>query len=428
MSKSFHREENSRNAPAAWLDELTGNALSAWLSRHLHGRDSLLSRTSESSLSYAVAALVPHLSDEAADRMRAATAVLLSGVANGEDWDPDAVAELLRLVTYLKPDGVNEPLSRLAQDTGRWQESPILRRGLLQAMVAVEIPTDQRFWHEQLNSNEDEFVAVVFSGLALINVDVAIDLLPRLSDSADVAAQIGTVLPSLLTSSDGDHHSLTARLYRVADQSQPQIAAEIYEFTNSLEAVETDSTSTQMLFQATQGNREAWRRIVEDYTGLVMHWLARDAVKAGDRTDICQEVFRAVLRSINRFDPERSDASFRGWLRRITRNKVLDYQQAQFRKPHAEGGTTNYLQFLNVAEPESGSSTGGSFRNELLKQSIERTRKVVDEDTWQAFWETTVVDRPAAEVAADLGKTPAAVRQAKHRVMCMLRRQMSEST
>ena len=46
--------------------------------------------------------------------------------------------------------------------------------------------------------------------------------------------------------------------------------------------------------------------------------------------------------------------------------------------------------------------------------------------TWEAFWQTAVEGRAAADVAAELGMTPGAVRVAKSRVLHRLRTDLGD--
>ena len=46
------------------------------------------------------------------------------------------------------------------------------------------------------------------------------------------------------------------------------------------------------------------------------------------------------------------------------------------------------------------------------------------ESTWKACWETVVAERPAAEVAAELGMGVGAVYAAKFRILNRLRRDL----
>ena len=53
-------------------------------------------------------------------------------------------------------------------------------------------------------------------------------------------------------------------------------------------------------------------------------------------------------------------------------------------------------------------------------------RPTVEPQTWSAFWNTTALGRTATDVAAELGLTTAAVRQAKSRLLRRLRRQLGD--
>jgi RNA polymerase sigma-70 factor (ECF subfamily) len=53
-------------------------------------------------------------------------------------------------------------------------------------------------------------------------------------------------------------------------------------------------------------------------------------------------------------------------------------------------------------------------------------RSEFEERTWRAFWGVAVDDRPAAEVAAELGMSPGAVYIAKSRVLRRLREEFRD--
>lgn len=54
-------------------------------------------------------------------------------------------------------------------------------------------------------------------------------------------------------------------------------------------------------------------------------------------------------------------------------------------------------------------------------------RSEFEDRTWQAFWRVAVEGHATAEVAADLGITANAVRQAKSRVLRRLRQELGDS-
>jgi RNA polymerase sigma-70 factor (ECF subfamily) len=53
-------------------------------------------------------------------------------------------------------------------------------------------------------------------------------------------------------------------------------------------------------------------------------------------------------------------------------------------------------------------------------------RGEIEPRTWEAFWRTAVDGRPPAHLAAELGMTAAAIRQAKSRVLRRLKREVGD--
>src|SRR5271166_6248150 len=85
------------------------------------------------------------------------------------------------------------------------------------------------------------------------------------------------------------------------------------------------------------GDDLAWSEFVEIYTPLIRELARRNGLQDADAADLAQEVFGAVARRIERFDPDPSRGSFRGWLSRIARNLILDSLAARRRRPQGTG-------------------------------------------------------------------------------------------
>ena len=62
----------------------------------------------------------------------------------------------------------------------------------------------------------------------------------------------------------------------------------------------------------------------------------------------------------------------------------------------------------------------------LLRRALELVRGEFEPATWRAFLLTAVDGRAAPDAAAELGLTPAAIRQAKSRVLRRLRQELGE--
>jgi RNA polymerase sigma-70 factor (ECF subfamily) len=62
----------------------------------------------------------------------------------------------------------------------------------------------------------------------------------------------------------------------------------------------------------------------------------------------------------------------------------------------------------------------------VYERCVGLMRSEFEERTWRAFWRVAIDDRPATEVAAELGMTPGAVYIAKSRVLKRLREEFGD--
>lgn len=195
----------------------------------------------------------------------------------------------------------------------------------------------------------------------------------------------------------------------------------------------SSGTSRSLLARVRAEDPSAWDRLVTLYAPLVFQWCRRAHLQHHDVEDVFQEVFRAVLSHVGEFRKEKPGDTFRGWLFTITRNKIRDHFRRAGREPQGEGGTEAMHRFSRIEapgrdEPESGVESGssGGAQRCLFRRALELIRGEFREQTWRAFWSTAVEGHSAADVAADLGMTPGAVRVARSRVLRRLREEMGD--
>jgi RNA polymerase sigma-70 factor (ECF subfamily) len=190
------------------------------------------------------------------------------------------------------------------------------------------------------------------------------------------------------------------------------------------------STSLTLLERLRANDSDAWRIMVQLYTPLVCHWAARGGVRGADTEDVAQEVFHAAATGMESFRRERPGDSFRGWLRGITRNKVLQHFRRLGRQPKATGGTDALVQMREVkgdAAPDPSEDEDPIEELDgLRRRALELVRSEFQERTWRAFWQTVVEGRAPADIAAELGVSPTAVRMAKSRVLHRLKEEFGD--
>lgn len=185
------------------------------------------------------------------------------------------------------------------------------------------------------------------------------------------------------------------------------------------------STSRTLLQRARERDERAWQTLVDLYAPLVLRWCVRQGVDGADAEDIRQQVFQSVALNFDTFRHDQPGDTFRGWLRVITRNKLLDHFRKRNNQPLARGGTDANRRLEQFAEPELPEDSDEDL-SALYHRALELVRGEFEPHTWTAFWRVAVDGAATADVAAELGMTPAAVRKAKSRILLRLREEIGD--
>lgn len=187
-------------------------------------------------------------------------------------------------------------------------------------------------------------------------------------------------------------------------------------------------TSMTLLQRAMDRDADAWRRVLDLYAPLVYYWCRHWGIQGSDADDIRQEVFQAVAAHLSKFSRSKEGESFRGWLKGVTRHKLLDFFRKQGHQPVALGGTDHYQRLLDVPGPDTSlpDPPPQEVAN-LYQRALQILHGEFGDRTWQAFVRTAVEGHAPADVAADLGMTAVAVRKAKSRVLRRLREEIGDS-
>lgn len=190
---------------------------------------------------------------------------------------------------------------------------------------------------------------------------------------------------------------------------------------------EPDSTSASLIERVCRFDETAWNRLSAIYGPLVYRWCRRAGLQEADAADVLQDVFSALVRDIGTFRRDEARGGFRGWLYGITRHKLADHFRDRAHQPAAGGDRAEPRQrpadsFAPLPEPAD--SDAADEHAIVLHAALEQIRGEYDEHNWQAFFRTAIRQESAVAVAADLGLTPGAARQAKFRVLRRLRREL----
>ena len=186
-----------------------------------------------------------------------------------------------------------------------------------------------------------------------------------------------------------------------------------------------DTTSTSLLVRVRAAEPPAWDRLLHIYRPLVVQWVARRFDEAQPKhDDIVQEVFVSVHRAIGGFRRDRPGDSFRGWLRSIAHNKIVDAHRRRRDHPRAVGGS--HFRDIEDDRPADLSVDEAEEVNDICRRAVEVMRTDFEERTWKAFWLTRVDGRGVEDFARELGMTATSVRTYRARVLARLKAELGD--
>lgn len=167
-------------------------------------------------------------------------------------------------------------------------------------------------------------------------------------------------------------------------------------------------------------NRRDRERFIRLYTPLLIRWTQSAGVPNSDCEDVVQEIVLLLLEKLASFQLDHAKGQFRGWLRTVALNRCREWLR-QRRGVNSRGEYEAPL-----VEDPTEAFWENEYRQPLIRRALEIMKTEFEERTWRACWEHVSSGRSAAEIAAELGMTEAAVYAAKSRVLKRLRIELQE--
>jgi len=187
--------------------------------------------------------------------------------------------------------------------------------------------------------------------------------------------------------------------------------------------VQPDSIPTRqsLLFRLKSfDNNESWQEFFNTYWNLIYSIALRSGLNDAEAQDVVQETIICVARSMPSFEYDPAIGSFKSWLRKLTRWRILDHVRSR------NGHPIPISQFATDPLPlaEISDETDASFellwdeewKRAALDAAMEKTKSKVDEKQFQVFDLYTLRNWPIAKVASALKISRSRVYVSNHRV------------
>ena len=174
-------------------------------------------------------------------------------------------------------------------------------------------------------------------------------------------------------------------------------------------------------------NRRAWEQFAMVYQPVIYRLARHRGLQDADAQDLAQLVLMSVAAAIGTWERSSEAVRFRHWLRRVTRNAIIN---ALSRRPWDRAAGGSVAQDLLTAQPnpdpQSETEIDVEYRRELYLRAANIVRQDVDPVTWRAFELTIVENHDIASVAVELGKSVGTIYAARSRIMRRLRDAVAE--
>ncbi len=186
------------------------------------------------------------------------------------------------------------------------------------------------------------------------------------------------------------------------------------------------STHISLLCDLREDGRrdEAWRVFHARYREVIFGWCLRRGLPPDGAEDLTQDILLKLFQQLPRYRHDPEKGQFRGWLKAVVNNALTDFWRRQQGRPERGVGGTAFLERLGgLVNPESADELSSAIEGQAqttAAEILERIRAKLKETTWQAFYQTMVEQRPAADVASELKLSVASVYKANYRVKQML--------
>lgn len=170
-------------------------------------------------------------------------------------------------------------------------------------------------------------------------------------------------------------------------------------------------------------DQTAWQEFYTLYRPLILRFARKQGLSQTEAEDLAQDTLLAVAKAIRTFQYDRTRSSFKNWLFRLARNRLVGQFRRRPKGLELASGLLDGAGPSATAEPGSelaGPAVEGVWEAEwaecVRQLALERLKGQVKLKHFQIFYLVGVKGQPAGQVARALGVSRAAVYVVRHRL------------
>ena len=166
----------------------------------------------------------------------------------------------------------------------------------------------------------------------------------------------------------------------------------------------------------------AWLEFTQIYEPVIYRFARKRGLQHADAVELTQQVMLSVMRSSRQWAQDQPPDHFRGWLKTVANNSLINMvtRDARYR---AVGGESDLPQAEPVTDSDEAKIWADEESRAILKFAAANIRHEFSEDSWLAFEHTLVQGMSVEAVADSLKKTSGAIYAARARIMRRLKQE-----
>jgi len=178
-------------------------------------------------------------------------------------------------------------------------------------------------------------------------------------------------------------------------------------------------------------DQASWQDFYDTYKRIVFVLAIKSGLSETEAEDVVQDTFLEVARKMPNFEYDPARGSFKAWLLKLTRWRILDHLRRRRRAPVArpspteDGPRTGTIERIpDPAALDLDAVWEKEWETGLMQKAMENVRHKVDPEQFQVFDLYANKSWPAEKVARTLDITLNQVYLAKHRVLEQIRQEV----
>ncbi len=188
-------------------------------------------------------------------------------------------------------------------------------------------------------------------------------------------------------------------------------------------------TTTQVLEDLKKSNdAPVWISFRDHFYPVVFNFAKTLGLRETDAEDAAQEIMLSFLKAFREGKYDREKGHLSHWLFGVAKRVVLNFRKQLPQEHFVADNTTGTSFWNNIVENEDSirQTWDTQWRYMVLEKCLQRARKEIDKKVFETFELYALSQKPAEQVAQQLGISLNAVYIAKSRVLSKLRQLQQE--